>query len=73
MTCSGVDLVIGQRHETIDLEPEGRCRHMTLTDDHCRDGSDLDSDLGVLVEALERGEFAGRGHGKRDTRAIIGF
>ena len=68
-----VDLVIGQGFEAVDLEPEGRCRHMTLTDDHRRHGSDLNPDLGVLIKALERRELARRRHGKRDTRAIIGF
>ena len=69
----GVDLVIGQGFEAVDLESEGRCRHMTLTDDHRSHGSDLDSDLGMLVKALERCEFAVRRHGERDTRAIVGF
>ena len=73
MTCSGVDLVIGQRLKTIDLEPEGRCRHMTLTDDQCRDGSDLDPDLGVLVETLERRKLAGRRHGERNSCVVVGF
>ena len=48
-----VDLAIGQGFKAVDLEPEGRCRHVTLTYDHRRDGSDLDSDLGVLVKALD--------------------
>src|SRR3982074_3394707 len=67
-----VDFMIGQGFEAVDLEPEGRCRHGALTDDHRRHGSDLNPDFSVFVKALERRELAGRRHGESDTRAIVG-
>ena len=52
----GIDLVIGNGFQAVDLESEGRCRHMALTKGHGRHRADQDADLGALVEALERGE-----------------
>ena len=63
--------MIGQGFEAVDLETEGRCRHVTLTDDHRRHRSDLDPHLGMLVKALERRELAVRRHGERDPGSII--
>src|SRR5262245_7864840 len=68
-----VDLMIGQGFEAVHLEPEGRCRHATLIDDHRRHGSDLNPDFGWLGKSLERREFAGQRHGESDTRAIVVF
>src|SRR6516165_7857056 len=64
-----INLMIGECVEAVDLEAEGRCRHMPLADYHGSDGSDLDPDLGVLVETSERCELACAGHREHYTRA----
>src|SRR5262249_38584577 len=69
----GIDLLIGNGLQAVDLESEGRCRHMAQTKGHGRHRADQDADLGALVEALERGEPAALGHGQCHACAIIGL
>ena len=68
-----VDLMVCQGLEAVDLKPEGRRRHTPLADDHRRHGSDLNPNLRVFVQALERRQLAGRRHSQGNARAIIGF
>src|SRR5216684_1990697 len=67
----GVDLVTGDGFETVDLETEGRCRHVTPAEHHGGHRADLDPDLGVVAEAGERGEGAVSRHGEGDAGAVI--
>src|SRR6266702_3477768 len=51
----GVDLMTGDGFETVDLETEGRCRHVTPAEYHRGHRADLDPDLGAVGKAGEGG------------------